>query len=484
MLNETAMTFLADRGLDPETADRHGWYSDGNELVIPYLRGGEVVNRKYRGLDDKRFRQDRDGAKVLWNVDCLADCEGHDVVITEGEMDALALLANGHTWVCSVPDGAPVKTHDEDYDGPKYGYLDTGTLAQLRKASSVILATDGDKPGQNLAADLAMRIGRAHCRHVRYPKIDRAGTERCKDLNDTLIRWGPAALTEVVTKAEWWNRPSVRRMSEIPPAPTRDIWPPGIAGFDDLFRFRLGDLSVWTGVPGHGKSAFINHLLATAVMKYGWQVTFASFEQDPATDHRRNLRCWYLDGTDPDYADAGKRAAADAWIDAHFSFVCADLDVDDEVLNLAWIIDCIRAAVVRYEARIFVIDPWNELEHDRPQDMTMTDYVGRAIRELRRQAQSLNVHLMVVAHPAKLKGDDGPPGLYQISDSAHWANKPDQGVVVWRDIESGVSTVYVKKCRYDVLGRLGKQDFKFNALTKRFWPVCEDEAQYAQTGFV
>jgi twinkle protein len=40
-------------------------------------------------------------------------------------------------------------------------------LADVRE---IILATDGDGPGVNLMNDLAIRLGKARCKFVRYPK--------------------------------------------------------------------------------------------------------------------------------------------------------------------------------------------------------------------------------------------------------------------------------------------------------------------------
>ena len=271
-------------------------------------------------------------------------------------------------------------------------------------------------------------------------------------------------------------------MEDIPPAPYRSAFTADIDGFDELFRFRMGDLSVWTGIPGHGKSTFINHAMASIANAQNWQITFASFEQDPASDHRRSLRSWYLKGA-PEHCSEEQKREADDWINRSFTFVCHDDDGEDEILNLAWLIDCMKTAVFRHGCKVFVVDPWNELEHDKPRDMTMTEYVGNAIRELRRQARALNVHVAVVAHPAKLKSDDRV-GLYSISDSAHWANKPDQGCVIERDMEAGVTTFRVIKCRYDVLGRIGEQPFTFDVMSRRYRAISKDEAEYKKTGKV
>jgi twinkle protein len=100
-----------------------------------------------------------------------------------------------------------------------------------------------------------------------------------------------------------------------------------------------------------------------------------------------------------------------------------------------------------------VIDPWNEMDHTRPPDMTLTEYVGYAIKQFRKLAKKYKVYLIVVAHPSKmLRGQGGKypvPGLYDISDSAHWSNKADIGIVVHREdlIASKETKIRVVKSR-------------------------------------
>ena len=68
-------------------------------------------------------------------------------------------------------------------------------------------------------------------------------------------------------------------------------------------------------------------------------------------------------------------------------------------------------------------------------------------------AKKYKVYLIVVAHPSKmLRGQGGKypvPGLYDISDSAHWSNKADKGIVVHREdlIASKETIIRVVKSR-------------------------------------
>jgi twinkle protein len=77
----------------------------------------------------------------------------------------------------------------------------------------------------------------------------------------------------------------------------------------------------------------------------------------------------------------------------------------------------------------------------------------------------------VVAHPTKLEGKM-IPGLYNISDSAHWANKPDLGVVVHAcrpDEAPNERTIFIPKVRLKrIAGNTGSVDVGFNEKTGLF----------------
>jgi hypothetical protein len=161
--------------------------------------------------------------------------------------------------------------------------------------------------------------------------------------------------------------------------------------------------------------------------------------------------------------------AADKWIDQWFSFIVPD---EDEDADLGWALERCATAVLRYGAKVVVIDPWNEMDHVRPPDMSLTEYTGFAIKQFKKFAKKYGVHLIVVAHPSKQKkNEDGTfniPSLYDISDSQHWFNKPDVGLVVHRENED-TTIVRIAKSRYhDTIGKPGDVRFRFIRDTNRF----------------
>jgi twinkle protein len=458
---EMRMKILETRGLDPVIAENYGvsvLQKDGIETVcFAYKRNGEVLNNKYRTFPEKKFWQDG-GVKLVWNEDCLRDdtLSSQPVIITEGEFDALAAVQCGFPRTISVPDGAPAQQVGSR-DSAKYDYLDE-LLPLLKGCNEIIIAADGDAVGANLLHDLSHRLGRARCKWIKYPKD-------CKDLNDALMKYGDKGVKKTIEKAEWVQVDGVYKMSDLPPPPESVAVSTGM-GIDHRFKPRLGDFVIVTGIPSHGKSTFVNDLCCRLVDGQGWKTAFASFEQHPQLDHKRALMRWKTRKlprarTQEESQDASK------WIDDNFAFIVPS---EDDDVTLDWFLDKASTAVVRFGCQIVVVDPWNEMDHIRPKDMSLTEYVGFAIKQFRKFARKHNILLIIVAHPSKLKPVEGKvpvPTLYDISDSAHWNNKADVGIIVHRnDI---TTTVRVEKVRYhDIIGKPGDIEMIYDFDTNRF----------------
>lgn len=443
------------RGLDPELLVKHGVGAsrrlDGDCIGIPYFENGVRVGTKYRTLTgEKRFTQDVGSRQILWNVDCLRDdtLADHPLIVCEGEMDAFAAMQAGFPRVVSVPGGAP-KERVEDRDGKKYAFLDEAKQL-LDGCREIILATDGDGSGFNLRDDLALRLGAHRCRYLGYP-------QGCKDLNDSLRLYGVKGVVKTISRAKLMQIRGYFEMDELPPVEEPLAHDTGIVNLASHYKLRLGDFTVVTGIPGHGKSSFINEVTCRMAQRFGWRTVFASFEQTPQTDHRRALRTFYAERLEREMTP-DQITAADVWIRRHFGFIVPG---DDDDVTLEWMLETMAQAVLRKEAQIVVIDPWNEMDHTRAPDMSQSDYVGFAIKQFKKFAKKYRVHLIVAAHPAKMaRGKDGKypvPSLYDIADSAHWSNKPEVGIVIHRpDLSVNETLIRVVKARYQQIGTQGE----------------------------
>lgn len=455
---EALEKFLSERGLDLENALRYGVSVSDGCIKIPFLRDGQAVNHKYRGIKEKKFHQDG-GPQLFWNIDVLKDdsLKNEPLIITEGEFDALAAIQCGFPRVMSVPNGAPAQK-----ESASLSYLDEVEKILL-ETPEIILCTDSDEAGENLRHDLSIRLGKGRCKWVKYPK-------GCKDLNDALRIYGEKGVQETIRRAQPMRLDGVYIMGEIPPVPYARPHSIGIPGFEKHINIRLGDFSVWTGIPGHGKTTFVNDVFNRVNHLHNFKIGIASFEQNPQLDHKRNLRTWYSGQLEKTMTDEQK-AKADKWIDENFVFFVPN---DDDEVSLEWVLERAAYSVLRHGVKVVVIDPWNEMDHKREAGETITEYVGFAIREFKRFAKKYHVHVAVVAHPAKMRrNEDGQysiPSLYDISDSAHWYNKADLGVIVHRGTDGDI--IRIAKSRYHTeIGTPGDVDVKFSTETGRYTVV-------------
>ena len=486
-----AETAFSRRGISPETAARFGIYTGslkrseidpeksevvpdagGNVVVFPFLDHGATVAEKYRA-PGKKFWQRAGGRRTFWNADALDDpalaAGTLPLIITEGELDALTAIDCGFPLTVSVPDGAPaVQPGERPTDlAPldpqqeatgKFEYL-WNNRARLKTVKRFVLAVDNDPPGQRLAAELVRRLGASRCSFVVYP-------DGCKDLNDVRMRLGAEAVTGILNAARPYPVRGLYKLDDYPELPAKPTFKTPWTTMDNHFRIFAGEFIVITGIPNHGKSPFALNLAIGLSETHGWRTALFSPETPVMPMLRDKLRRMIL-RMPHGLASRQEVAAADRWILGHFDFIDVDPITDDETdFDLDWVLDRAKDLVLRNGTNLLIIDPWNEIDHARRRDETITDYISRSIRQIKRFAREFDVAVIVVAHPTKEVGRDGKarmPTLYDIEGSAAWFNKPDHGLIIHRADETNNETaVRIAKVKWQETGRKGLVNFRFD----------------------
>jgi twinkle protein len=463
--SDSARDWLQDRSITPAVIDRNrvtaakvympqveGFVS---AIAFPYYRGEELVNCKYRDRE-KNFRMETGAELILYG---LNDINPKRCVIVEGEIDKLSVEVAGLTSCVSVPNGAPPETA-KDYAG-KFAFLESASDV-LNAVQEWIIAVDNDAPGKRLEDELARRLGRAKCKRVTWPGD-------CKDANDVLRSFGPELLRECIENAAPFPIAGVFDVLDSS-ARVRHLrehgWEKGVStGWDEVDRYftvRAGELTVVTGIPNSGKSNWVDALCVNLAAIHGWRFAMFSPENQPIEDHMARIMEKYT--RTPFYDGPTERMSEDEfqssmqWAHDHFTWILPD---DDKEWTVDNVLETAKALIFRKGIRALVIDPWNELEHSRPSGMSETDYVGISLKRMRQFARHNGVHLFIVAHPAKLlrdkEGSYPIPTMYDIAGSAHWRNKADNGLCVWRDFHDPNAAVelHVQKIRFRQIGRVG-----------------------------
>jgi twinkle protein len=445
-------------------------------IAFPYFRNGELVNIKFRALAQKAFALVKGAELIFYGLDDIADCKS--AIIVEGELDKLALEEAGISNVVSVPAGAPPKVGADELDPEdgRFSYI-AACAEYLDRLERIILAVDNDGPGVALAEELARRLGKERCWRVTWPD---SGDVRCKDANEVLLMHGADAVRECIEGAEPYPIAGLHEVLDFADETLalyhdgrRRGLSTGWESLDEFMTIRPGELSVITGVPGSGKSEFIDALAVNLARDHGWRFAMCSFENPPA-EHIAKLAEKYSglpfwDGPTRRMSEVELERAMD-WIADRFSLI----RFDDEAPTIEAILEKARAAVMRHGIRGLVIDPYNEIEHRRPVNMTETEYISQLLGKVKRFAQHHGVHVWFVAHPAKLQRDSTGtrpiPTLYDISGSANWVNKADLGIVVHRDSGKDPTRTQIRVCkvRFKSAGKIGGTELTWDRVTGRY----------------
>ncbi|QDZ17753.1 Twinkle-like protein [Chloropicon primus] len=501
VLPPQVLHFFTKRGISKETLDRSKVQAEWtmcpqkghNALAVafPYYENGELVNIKYRLADEKVFWQVKGAKKVLFGLDDIVN--ESTIIIVEGECDKLALQQAGFSNCVSVPDGAPSKVSENGVpasaeEDKKFSYI-WNCRTQLDYASRILIGTDSDEPGQALGEELARRLGKERCWSLKWP-------EGCKDANDTLQRHGVAGMQAVLDAPEAFPirglfdfkmfQDDILSYYGLKDADERRGVSTGWSNVDECYRVVPGELTIVTGVPNSGKSEWIDALLYNIATNSGWCFALCSMEKK-VREHGRQLLEKHVGKPffDAPYARGEKRMSQEEveagleWLSERFFLIRHE---DEMLPNIDWILDIGKAAVMRYGIRGLVIDPYNELDHQRPDSRSETEYVSQMLTKIKRFAQHYDCHVWFVAHPKQLQNWKGEaPDLYDISGSAHFINKADNGLVIHRSRDTSdpasmrAAQIFVRKVRNKAAGHIGDCTLYYDRRSGRY--VMEDPGE-------
>jgi twinkle protein len=273
-----------------------------------------------------------------------------------------------------------------------------------------------------------------------------------------------------------------------------DLWkaglPPGEKtgwpSIDKHLSIAPGQLFIITGWPGSGKSEWLDALLVN-LMFQDWYTAFFSPENQPTELHVAKL-LEKISGMPFGRGPTERMAEKDIReisLDVTASKFCWIEPPQDEVsLTVNEVIEAAEPwlALRKGPKRALVIDPWNELEHWRPQGMSETEYVSKTLSRVRTWARKNKVTTFIVAHPQKMHRENGKlpiPKPDMISGSQHWWNKADVCITVFRsmdDHEDPNVDIHILKVRFKHIGRPGLVTLRYNKINGRYHEIASPQA--------
>lgn len=428
-----------------------------NTVQFNYYRNGELINTKFR-TGDKCFKL-VSGAELLpYNIDSIKGQT--ECIITEGEMDALSFVEAGFTSVVSVPNGA----------NANLSYLDDYIDDYFEDKETIYIAVDTDSKGVELRDELMRRLGAERCRVLTYG-------DDCKDANEHLLKFGKASLIECLKSAPETKLEGVFSVSDFETsldALFENGMQKGLVigheNFDKYCSFETKRLCIVTGIPGSGKSEFIDEIAERLNMRYQWRFAYFSPENAPLAYHASKLIEKFTGKKfDKKHLNPGEYRQVKEHLEKDFFFISPASD-----FKLDTILDKAKSLVRRKGIKALVIDPYNRLESQSTGRMSETLYISETLDKLTAFAQRYDLMIILMAHPTKLpKNKDGKieaPTLYDISGSANFFNKADFGIVVHRDRDNNIVEVHIQKVKFRHLGEPGLALFKYNINNGRYVP--------------
>lgn len=428
-----------------------------NTVQFNYYRNGELVNTKFR-TGDKCFKLVSGAELIPYNIDAIKGAK--ECIITEGEMDALSFYECGRHDVVSVPNGA----------NANLDYLDDYIEEYFDDKEVIYIASDTDTKGVLLRDELVRRFGAERCRVLEYG-------DGCKDANEHLMKFGRDSLLQCLAAAPEIKVEGVFTVSDFEQsldALFENGWQKGVTighdNFDRLCSFETKRLCIVTGIPGSGKSEFIDEIAERLNMRYGWRFAYFSPENAPLAYHASKLIEKFTGKRfSRETLTFGAYKQVKEHLEQNFFFISPpDNFKVDNILEKA------KYLVRRRGIKALVIDPYNRLESEQHGGRSETQYISDLLDRLTNFAQRNDVLIILMAHPTKQpKNKDGvieAPTLYDISGSANFFNKADFGIVVHRNRMENTVEVHIQKVKFRHLGEVGTALFKYNINNGRYSP--------------
>ena len=440
-----------------------------NTIQFNYIIGDELINVKYRD-GRKNFKLYKGAEKVFYNINSIVGFDS--CVITEGEMDVLALHEAGITNAISVPNGATLNSNNLDY-------LDN-CIDYFEDKEKVILAVDNDEPGQALQQELIRRLGAEVCFLTTF--------EDCKDANEYLIKYGKDKLVNRIEGARPVPLENVTTLKDIEDEITDFVkngfkpgYQIGIPNFDSIFSTYTGQFITVTGIPSSGKSDFVDQMVVGYNQRYEWKTAFASPENAPTYLHAHKLmrKVWQDMPTRNDIGTDKWNQVAEH-VNDNFFFIDMERYTLESVLRKG------AELVKRKGIKCLVIDPFNKIRDVDCKTEDVNRYTMEYLTKIETFAKKYDVLVFIVAHPTKMYRDkDGnieEPTMYNIKGGGEWYDASYHGILVHRNYEEKTVKAKILKVKFQNLGENGAEaHFKWEPRSGCFVPhvlpvMADDEA--------
>ena len=260
-----------------------------------------------------------------------------------------------------------------------------------------------------------------------------------------------------------------------------------LTNFNDIFRFKGSGILTVTGIPGHGKTEFVDQCIVDLARLHDHYTIICGFEQSPQEHVIKLMRKMIgLNITQADYIkdNSNKKEFKD-----NFDFITSHIKHIDTThiggdINNILEISIKKISEMRKNGknvRYMVLDPFNMLSLKG--NFNGHEKIEEILRKITIFSHRMNVLVILVAHPFKMKKDEKTgqyevPDFYSVKGSSAFFEMSYHGLVVYRTgyQDGAVVKIQVLKVKQNNLGKTGEVALmRYHKPSGRYIPVDEED---------
>lgn len=331
-------------------------------------------------------------------------------VFVTGNCDALTMAAFGFPAM-SVPFGGGGKG--------KQNWIEN-EFDRMQRFEKIYIATDMDKPGDEAAAEIVSRLGRHRCYRVQMPY---------KDANECWLQGvSPEQMAALIASAQPMDPEGLCRASAFLDRVTELFYPRRetplgyslpYAGLNGEIIFRPGEMTVWAGATGSGKTQILCDCVPFWIKK-GSRICVASFEMKCEQTLKRMVK-----------QAGGVDRPTVQFLQSTIAYLDEGLLLYEKVgrSSVPTLLDVFDYARAKYGCDQFVIDSLMRL------GIAQDDYTGQqdAVFAMVDWSGAHNVHLHLVAHSRKGERGHGAPEIEDVKGAMEIGANAHNIITIWRN---------------------------------------------------
>lgn len=445
------------------------WNEDEENIAVDVMYMGLDTNSNGISYTNLTTRLPN-GLIYPWGTETISD---ELLIIVNHPMDRLAYMEIGFNSIICLPGGLDPKNPNKE----NWQFLQL-IEKKLSNVNKIVISFSDNEADIELEEEIGRRFGREKCFRVRWDDFMDSSAEYEARAIEILKNSGEGPLFDAFEEAIPFPITGLYELYDVEDkfeALYEFGMPGGVStsypSFDEYYTVVPGQWTLVTGIPGHGKSSLLDAILGNLARDQGWRMGVFSPENQPIERHFASLiekisgkkfGAGKQNGLTPEEKQKWKK-----FLNEHFKIILPDDDQEswsvDGILKLA------KVLVFRYGIKGLVIDPWNEIDHTRSGGLTETEHISASLTKIRRFAKENLVHVWIVAHPTKLEpradGKYPVPTPYSVAGGAHWRNKADNALSVYRNVgqdDEDIVDIHIQKIRFAEVGRVGRVSLRYD----------------------